>query len=1740
MKKRSEKIDLKKRANRFISFVMIMILSMTSINIPVNASVSEEVTIDHEFISTNEIISGNEIISDNEIVSENEVISNQETMSDNEIVSDNDIVSNNSIISENVISANSLSDNRIDPFNPPDELRVSDADWIWSEVPMPSCPGTEPTNLSVVSDLTVYSAEVTVSWTKPSLFQPEGYMIYVDNGERYRTEETNFTFHDMAPYSNYQVCVRAYDASGYIYDVSNKITISTTYRDILLVGKSDDCTYHDINTAINNAAPGDVVLIKNGNYTGKISIPKACSGTNEKWITVRSEGNQVNIFGCISVNAEYVRVSGLQFYAYREVTDSEKTIKKNGKTYLVNDEQAEVKTYRKLVDGKEEKKVTKYILYPSVGTGASISNANNVQLTNTDIRDGFTCGISVGGTCNAVVNYNRILNCAKGMSISGEDLFIEKNDIEALSTYKPLTGGGDSDYFRIFGENVILRGNYCHGSISGPHMQGSHVDFVQVYDNNMEKSRHILIENNLMTDFIHQGFMLENGYFPDDSYVADWTIRNNILNGFTAWGMCASAAIKNLRVENNVFIGAEGSYHGIWVRGSSEKGSAVIRNNILMNTNSAYGGMDGAVLQEGGNNLFYNVRDAKNKDNDIVGQDPMFVNAEQGDYRLQSSSPAIDAGRNVDIHADTQGNSRPYGGGVDIGAFEYQGVISENQIRAVLLSESNTKMCVGERKKLETVLYPIHAAVQTPEWASSDESVLKVDAAGTVQAIAPGKAHVTATIGGFRAVCQITVEAISPFVGIKINNESLDFDPTVYDYEMNVDYNVTSIEVTPVFVSGSMKGETISSGGNAQSQEFTLESGVPSQEISLLPGANTIHLIFDSEDYGGTYSITVNRLHTISWNALKDFSLVQGEKQWYYYKQNGSGYQELNVHQVKGIWTNGVNASMYQCSLGRDRFRADASYNAVKAWEAPQDGNIRIVGEAKRKRDDGEGFLLTIKRNEKELWKGRLVTKADGVSHDINIDVNRGDKIYFIANAGNAGNSSDFAYWSPTILLSTLMPDAPHTLTAKAVTDNSVTLEWEAPTNAGTIKEYEIYCNDNLSGKADSNTDTYTVDDLNLATEYSFYVKSVDDTGNRSARSNVIIAKTKTEFPKGFWISDVSDQEYTGKSIKPKIRVYDYAHKLSAGTDYSISYRNNKEAYTEPEFLTNGAKNPAFSVELAPAIIVTGKGNYSGKETIYFRIMPHDIVKEVEIGNLSFIYNKKIQKPMPTIKWNGIKLKKERDFEVTYPDSGEGAYQNIGQYNIQITGKGNFSNTITVQMIIKDKTQTIPISKVKVVSVSNGTYTGSEIIPTIVLKHKGMNLQEGEDYTVTYKNNTEVGTATAVITGINKYTGVRNVKFKIIGISMSKVKVDGATLLGTKKKPVYYTGEAITQSCTLNYPVKKKMEDGSYETINTRLIENKDYVVSYKNNVNAGTATVIFKGIGKYFGRIQKTYTIGKCSLKGNAVRIAFNAYQFAYEKGGTKPPMSVTYRGRDLIPGKEYTVSYKNNDSVGSKKAPTVTLRGKGNFKDAVSKKFTIAQKNMGAVSINAVDKVYSQKPGNHITQVVVLDTNKKALKAGKDYKKQLKYMYRNSTSVQIVDPKSPDGYKTVTRGKGSDVQKTDIVPVGTIIDVRIYGAGPYRSYSSGEYRIVQANVKNTKVMIPAQIYTGEEITLTKEQITIKVEKTQTELGNEDYEIVGYKNNTKKGTASVTIQGKGNYGGTKTVQFKIKAKGFVWWWRNL
>lgn len=345
-------------------------------------------------------------------------------------------------------------------------------------------PPTKPTNLEI-SDLSTYSSKADLTWdASEDNIEVAGYIIYVNSSEKGRVSATSTSYQltDLAPYTEYSIYIKAFDEAGNRSEASDTLTITTSYAAMRTAGEGGQ--YNTIQEALSIANPGDVILVKDGTYTGDITISR--SGTADQWITIMPEGTNAIIDGCINVNASYIRVSGLKIH----------------------------KTAR--------------------GDGVKITKPY-IQVTNMDIRNASRAIYMEGSASNIYVADNYIYGAKFGIFSRGNNNICERNEIE----YLDAGGSGDADYFRVFGDNVIIRNNYCHGTVWGPHMGSAHVDFVQSYDDEKRSTKNVLIENNIVTGFLHQGFMLENDANPGSFYISDWIIRNNIISGYQSWGLNA-------------------------------------------------------------------------------------------------------------------------------------------------------------------------------------------------------------------------------------------------------------------------------------------------------------------------------------------------------------------------------------------------------------------------------------------------------------------------------------------------------------------------------------------------------------------------------------------------------------------------------------------------------------------------------------------------------------------------------------------------------------------------------------------------------------------------------------------------------------------------------------------------------------------------------------------------------------------------------------------------------------------------------------------------------------------------------------------------------------------------------------------------------------------------------------------------------------------------------------------------
>jgi hypothetical protein len=133
-------------------------------------------------------------------------------------------------------------------------------------------------------------------------------------------------------------------------------------------------------------------------------------------------------------------------------------------------------------------------------------------------------------------------------------------------------------------------------------------------------------------------------------------------------------------------------------------GIGVINNNILASHNNIIFGnikneYEYDIYSENNNiyisnNLIGTSSIDLNENNNLIGEDPLFFDAENGDYSLQEESPAIDKGNNVhlptQITTDLFGYLRISNSTVDIGAHEYQ----QEPISKVAVNTVNTGVSI--------------------------------------------------------------------------------------------------------------------------------------------------------------------------------------------------------------------------------------------------------------------------------------------------------------------------------------------------------------------------------------------------------------------------------------------------------------------------------------------------------------------------------------------------------------------------------------------------------------------------------------------------------------------------------------------------------------------------------------------------------------------------------------------------------------------------------------------------------------------------------------------------------------------------------------------------------------------------------------------------------------------------------------------------------------------------------------
>lgn len=203
-------------------------------------------------------------------------------------------------------------------------------------------------------------------------------------------------------------------------------------------------------------------------------------------------------------------------------------------------------------------------------------------------------------------------------------------------------------------------------------------------------------------------------------------------------------------------------------------------------------------------------------------------------------------------------------------------------------------------------------------------------------------------------------------------------------------------------------------------------------------------------------------------------------------------------------------------------------------------------------------------------------------------------------------------------------------------------------------------------------------------------------------------------------------------------------------------------------------------------------------------------------------------------------------------------------------------------------------------------------------------------------NNDEIAEdAYTVDTEYTKGCKVDNYKFTCV-LDTDKIKnytignVTGALVVNPKS--------IAAPSVTINDPTDKTYTGSPcVQGVSVKDSEAKltfdDISVTYENNINVGTATIIYTGKNNYTGEIRKNFKITEASITDDMIA---NIPSVTYNTRAHTPDVTVTFNGSTLEAGKDYDVAYTNNINAGT---ATVTVTGKGNFTGTASKDFAIAQ---------------------------------------------------------------------------------------------------------------------------------------------------------------------------------------------------------
>jgi len=326
-------------------------------------------------------------------------------------------------------------------------------------------------------------------------------------------------------------------------------------------------------------------------------------------------------------------------------------------------------------------------------------------------------------------------------------------------------------------------------------------------------------------------------------------------------------------------------------------------------------------------------------------------------------------------------------------------------------------------------------------------------------------------------------------------------------------------------------------------------------------------------------------------------------------------------------------------------------------------------------------------------------------------------------------------------------------------------------------------------------------------------------------------------------VREIAPQEYNGTQNEPEIDIHYMDETLVKDIDYTVTYSNNT--------FVGDKETPN-----APKAVITGIGKYTGTVEQTFTIFPKTITEEM-VESTALSYNGAVQDDL--VLQNGFaRLRKDIDYTIVYNKQP----CNAGKYTADITGINNYVGqmriTVTIgKTVLSEEMISIASTAEDSTILSDGTlactFTGSAIKPFVKVTVFGAEVPT-KSYSVAYKQNTNVGTATITVTGKGNCQGKVTKTFQIVPKNITSdftVTIAKAT----------FADKALTPTVSVKWNKKT-------------LKKNKDYTVTYENNIMAAgledtdAPKAIVRGIGNYTGELAQTFAIAPKQIAESSISV--------------------------------------------------------------------------------------------------------------------------------------------------------------------------------------------------------------------------------------------------------------------------------